>query len=80
MDCSKAESMMKSGMTMAPMKMTGDVDQDFAMMAVAHAKMMSAMAKIEAACGKNAKLKAEAMKMMAMEAKEIPILEPFRSP
>lgn len=63
MDCSKAGSMMsdaaKMGSTTA---MSGDIDKDFMAMAMDHEKGTNMMMKVEAACGKDPKMKAMAAK------------------
>jgi uncharacterized protein (DUF305 family) len=68
MDCKNADAMMMktahSGDAMMPAKTSGDADKDFAKMAMVHQSQMMAMAKVEAQCGKNAKMRAEAQKMI----------------
>lgn len=67
---------MKAGMdSMGQMKMTGDVDKDFAMMMKAHHQQAVEMAKVELADGKSLQIKAMASKMMKDQQKEIAQLE-----
>jgi uncharacterized protein (DUF305 family) len=67
-DCSKAGSMMsdaaKMGTTTA---ITGDVDKDFMAMAMDHEKGTMMLMKVEAACGKDPKMKAMAAKGIESE-------------
>lgn len=66
MDCTQAGAMMsdaaKMGTTTA---MTGDVDKDFMAMAMDHEKGTNMMMKVEAACGKDPKMKALAQKSLS---------------
>lgn len=70
MDCSKADTMMMSPHAMPmptgmeDMKPTGNMDKDFTQMAMMHNDMMMKMAHMEMMCGKDAKAKAAAAKMM----------------
>jgi uncharacterized protein (DUF305 family) len=65
LDCSKADSMMAQPDTsMQAMKPSGDVDKDFAQMMMMHNSKMMAMEKAEVACGKDAKTKAMAQKLL----------------
>lgn len=69
---------MMSGMDASmKMKMSGNVDRDFASMMIAHHRQAIAMAKIEIAKGGNAELKAMAQKMLTMQQKEAQDLERF---
>lgn len=61
---------MMSGMSMK-MKMSGDVDKDFAMMMAMHHQQAVRMADIEIAKGSNAQLKEMARKMKAAQLGEI---------
>src|SRR5450755_3872515 len=65
-DCSKAGSMMsdasKMGSTAA---MTGDQDKDFMVIMMDHEKGTMMMMQVEAACGKDPKMKAMAQKGIA---------------
>ena len=66
---------------MAPgpkMRMSGDVDRDFAAMMIEHHKQALKMADIEIAHGSNAELKAMAAKMRADQAAEIKKLERYK--
>ena len=65
-------------MDMQGMKMTGDVDRDFAAMMAIHHRQAIRMAEIEIANGSNAKLKAMAEKMRKDQAAEIKKLEQFK--
>lgn len=67
---------MTSGMKM-PMKMSGDVDKDFAAMMIMHHQMAVKMADVEIKKGKSAALKAMARKMKAAQQAEIEQLAPF---
>lgn len=77
MDCSTSSMMMSKPMpamgAMADTKMT--LDQQFASAMSAHHKAMMAMAKIEAACGKDPKTRAMAKKMTDDMMKEQPDLD-----
>jgi uncharacterized protein (DUF305 family) len=66
MDCSKADSMMMAQphTSMQAMKPSGDVDKDFAQTMMVHNGAMMAMLKAEIACGKDAKTKAMAQKLL----------------
>ena len=66
MDCSKADSMMmdQPHTSMQAMKPSGDVDKDFAQTMMAHNGAMTSMLKAEVACGKDAKTKAMAQKLL----------------
>ena len=61
---------MASGMKM-PMKMSGNVDKDFASMMIMHHQMAVKMADVEIKHGKSAALKALARKMKAAQQEEI---------
>jgi uncharacterized protein (DUF305 family) len=67
-DCKNADAMMMkmahSDDAMMPSKMSGDADKDFAKMAMVHRNEMVALAKLEAKCGKSAKVRAESQKML----------------
>ena len=65
-------------MDMQGMKMTGDVDRDFASMMAVHHRQAIRMAEIEIANGSNPKLKAMAEKMRKDQAAEIKKLEQFK--
>ncbi|PWF48448.1 DUF305 domain-containing protein [Massilia glaciei] len=64
-------AMTKMQTEMATMKMSGDIDHDFAMMMVSHHQGAIDMAKVELARGKNKQLKQMAGKMIADQTKEI---------
>ncbi len=64
------KSMAKMSKNMATMKMTGEVDKDFAIMMAEHHLGAIQMAEIELKYGKNAALKAMAKEMIAMQKKE----------
>ena len=68
-DCSKADSMMMAhpDKAMQAMKPSGDVDKDFAQMMMMRNSAMMAMVKAEVACGKDAKTKAMAQKLLDQE-------------
>jgi uncharacterized protein (DUF305 family) len=76
-DCSKASTMMSKPLpAMAAMpdaKMT--LDEQFASAMSAHHGAMMAMARVEAACGKDAKARAMAKKMLDQMMKEQPDLD-----
>ncbi len=63
-------AMSKMDKNMATMKMTGDTDQDFAVMMAEHHQGAIEMAEIEVKHGKNAALRAMAKKMIAMQKQE----------
>lgn len=65
-------------MDMHGMKMTGDVDRDFAAMMIVHHKQAIRMAEVEIAKGSNAELKAMAERMRKMQVEEIKQLEKFK--
>ena len=67
---------MMSGMKM-PMKMTGNVDKDFASMVIMHHQQAVKMADVEIVHGKSAALKAMARKMKAAQQAEIKQLAPY---
>ena len=67
---------MMSGMNM-PMKMSGNVDKDFAMMMAMHHQQAIKMADVQIRSGSNAKLKAMARKMKAAQQSEIKQLAPY---
>lgn len=63
-------SMSKMGKNMATMKMTGEVDRDFAMMMAEHHLGAIQMAEIEVKHGKSPALRAMAKKMIETQKKE----------
>jgi uncharacterized protein (DUF305 family) len=64
-DCSKADSMMTEvHPSMQAMTPSGDIDKDFAKTMMMHNAAMMTMLKTEMACGKDAKTKAMARKML----------------
>ncbi|MDO9002574.1 MAG: DUF305 domain-containing protein [Aquabacterium sp.] len=65
------ESMHKGMQSMQEMKMSGDVDKDFATMMKMHHQQALEMAKVEIEHGKSAQLKAMAKKMIKDQTKEI---------
>jgi uncharacterized protein (DUF305 family) len=66
MDCTQAGSMMSDAAKMgSTTTATGDVDKDFMAMAMEHEKGTNMMMKVEAACGKDPKMKAMAAKAAA---------------
>ena len=65
-------------MDMQGMKMTGNVDKDFAAMMAVHHRQAIRMAEIEIAHGKSPELKAMAAKMRKDQAAEIKKLERFK--
>lgn len=67
-DCTKAPAMLMAPAPEATTTSMGSVDKDFAEMMMIHNKQGMAMAKIEMACGKDAK--EMAMAKAAMEAME----------
>lgn len=62
MDCTQAGSMMSDAAKGSSPTMTGDVDKDFMMIVMDHEKGTAMLMKIEAACGKDPKMKAMAAK------------------
>jgi hypothetical protein len=63
MDCSKAGSMMSDASKMgSSAAMTGDQDKDFMVIMMDHEKGTAMLFKVEAACGKDPKMKAMAAK------------------
>lgn len=71
-------AMMKGMQNAEAMKMTGDVDKDFAMMMSVHHEQAIAMSKVLQDHGKNPELKAMANKMSVQQQKEIQELKAFR--
>ena len=67
------------GDAMHDMKPTGNVDADFARTMMMHDKMMMAMAKVEVACGKDAKAKALAQKQLDQATADDAILQQVMS-
>lgn len=67
---------MMSG-TKMPMKMTGNVDRDFASMMIMHHQMAIKMADVQIKDGSNAQLKAMARKMKAAQQAEIKQLSAY---
>ncbi len=67
---------MMSGMKM-PMKMTGNVDKDFAIMMTMHHQQAIKMADVHIKHGSNAQLKAMARKMKTAQQGEIKQLAPY---
>ena len=67
--------MTKMHAQMEAMKMTGNVDDDFAMMMRAHHQGAIDMAKVELAAGKNAELRKMAQKTIDDQTKEIAKLD-----
>lgn len=65
------QTMHKGMESMQQMKMSGDVDKDFAMMMKMHHQQALEMAKVEIEHGKSAPLKAMAKKMIKDQTKEI---------
>ena len=65
-DCSKADSMMMAepSSSMQAPKPSGDVDKDFAHTMMVHTSAMMAMMKAEVACGKDAKTRASAQRLL----------------
>jgi uncharacterized protein (DUF305 family) len=61
-DCSKTDSMIMQPDT--SVQASGDVDKDFAQTMTMHNSRMMAMEKAELACGKDAKTKAMAQKLL----------------
>jgi hypothetical protein len=65
-DCTQAGSMMTDAAKMgSSTAMTGDVDKDFMATAMEHEKGTNMMMKIEAACGKDPKMKSMAEKAVS---------------
>lgn len=60
MDCTQAESMFESALVARRPAMTGDVDKDFMTIVMRNERVNSRILKIEALCGKDAKVKAMA--------------------
>ena len=71
-------AMMKGMQDADSMKMSGDVDKDFAMMMTMHHEQAIAMAKVLQDHGRNAELKAMAQEMSAQQQKEIQELKRFQ--
>ncbi len=68
MDCSKAGSMMSDAAKMgSSTAMTGDQDKDYMVVMMDHEKGTMMLMKVEAACGKDPKMKAQAAKDLAAE-------------
>ena len=65
------QAMHKGMQSMQEMKMSGDVDKDFAMMMKMHHQQALEMAKVEIDHGKSAQLKAMGKKMIKDQTKEI---------
>lgn len=65
-------------MAQPKMKMTGDVDRDFAAMMIEHHRQALRMADIEIAHGRSAELRGMAEKMKADQSAEIKRLEKFK--
>lgn len=68
-------SMHKMHAEMEAMKMSGDLDHDFAMMMRSHHQGAIEMAKVELARGKDKQIKQMAQKMIAEQTKEIAKLD-----
>ena len=64
---------------MESMKMSGDVDKDFAMMMKMHHQQALDMAQIEIDQGKSPEMKAMAKKIIALQKKEISELDSWLS-
>ena len=77
-DTSPSMQMHTAMMGMQGMKMTGNVDKDFAAMMVVHHRQAIRMAEIEMAHGTSPELKAMAAKMSKDQAAEIKKLERFK--
>jgi len=74
MDCSKAGSMMSDAAKMgSSATMTGDQDKDFVAIMMDHEKGTMMMMKVEAACGKDPKVKAVAQKGLVDEEQRMAI-------
>lgn len=69
------EVMEESAEKMPSMKMSGDVDKDFAKMMAHHHRSGIEMAKIQSEHGKNKELKQLAQKMMKSQKEELETLE-----
>lgn len=69
------EVMEKSSAKMPSMKMSGDVDQDFAKMMADHHRSGIEMAKIEAEHGKDKELKQLAQKIISSQKEELETLD-----
>jgi uncharacterized protein (DUF305 family) len=69
--------MMSSMESMHSMKMTGDVDKDYAAMMIKHHEQAIAMNKVMTQQGTNAELKAMAQKMTVQQTKEIQELKRY---
>ena len=77
-DSSPSMQMHTAMMGMKGMKMTGNVDKDFAAMMAEHHRQAIRMAEIEMAHGTSPELKAMAAKMSKDQAAEIKKLERFK--
>lgn len=64
-------SMMKGMKGMQSMKMSGDVDKDFAMMMKMHHQMAIDMAQVQMSSGKSSEMKSMARKMSGEQKKDI---------
>ena len=74
MDCTKAGSMMSDAAKMgSSATMTGDQDKDFVAIMMDHEKGTMMMMKVEAACGKDPKVKAVAQKGLVDEEQRMAI-------
>jgi uncharacterized protein (DUF305 family) len=73
------QSMTKMRSQMDAMTMTGNVDEDFAMMMRAHHQGAIDMAKTEVASGKDAELRKMAQKVIIDQTKEIAQLDKWMS-
>lgn len=71
-------AMMKGRRDAQSMKMSGDVDKDFAMMMAQHHQQAIAMSKVMRDHGRNPELKAMAQKMSTQQQKEIDELKKFQ--
>lgn len=69
------KSMMTGMKGMQGMRMTGDVDRDFASMMAEHHRQAIAMARIELEHGKDAKLREQAQKIIDDSQKDLAVLE-----
>lgn len=67
--------MKRSAQEVPSMKMSGDVDRDFAKMMADHHRSAIEMAKIQAKHGKNDELKQLAQNIMSSQKQEISVLE-----
>ena len=63
-DCSTSGAMMQQAMKMPPPAMTGTLDHDAIAMMQMHATMMRDMARLEAACGTDSKMRAMAQQVL----------------